>query len=250
MKTRILFIIVALFLPSAVFAVDTDTDGLSDDLERVYYTDPADPDTDGDGFQDGMEVALDFSPHVSSSKKMHEHDYDGDGLNDWLERWFGSDMGKLDSDRDGFPDFDEVMAGYSPASSSLRRAFAREIVVDRTNQQLYYFVDGVKILNYPVSTGNPWTPTPAGSFAVQRKVPVVDYIGPDYNLPGAKWNMQFKPRYYIHGAYWHNDFGIRTRSHGCVNMRYDDVAVLYRYADVGVPVKIIGDTPRRMFVGT
>ena len=35
---------------------DTDDDGLSDSEEGALGTDPADPDTDGDGFTDGLEV--------------------------------------------------------------------------------------------------------------------------------------------------------------------------------------------------
>ncbi len=46
-----------------VGTIDTDKDGLSDTDEiNVYKTDPQNPDTDGDGFSDGIEVAQGFSP--------------------------------------------------------------------------------------------------------------------------------------------------------------------------------------------
>lgn len=41
---------------------DADSDGLPDDLERIYQTKPDDADTDGDGFQDGLEVANGYDP--------------------------------------------------------------------------------------------------------------------------------------------------------------------------------------------
>ena len=236
-----------LFAPVAVFAIDTDKDGLTDEQEMyTYYTDPNNADSDGDGFTDGDEVSRGFSPHVGSSTRMHQFDYDGDGLNDWLEIWFGSDIARTDTDGDGYSDFNEVMEGYDPTDSSLNRRFgdSRKIVVDRSTQQLGYFVDGVKIVGFPVSTGNPNTETPAGMYAVRRKIVKKDYRGPGYFVSDVTWNMEFLPMYYVHAAYWHNDFGVRTHSHGCVNMREKDAKLLYQYIDVGVPVEIIGKTPK------
>lgn len=43
-------------------SVDTDHDGLTDAQERVYGTDPHNPDTDGDGYKDGEEVKNGYSP--------------------------------------------------------------------------------------------------------------------------------------------------------------------------------------------
>ena len=104
--------------------------------------------------------------------------------------------------------------------------------------------------NFPISSGNPWTPTPVGTYEIQRKVPVMQYVGTDYDYPNTKWNLQFFPHYYMHTAYWHNDFGLRTRSHGCVNMREADAETLYKYLDTGVPVEVVGKTPARQYVGT
>jgi len=233
--------------------IDTDGDGLSDSDERLlYFTDPNSLDTDGDGFSDSTELQSDHSPHKNNGARLNENDYDNDGLNDWLElRWFKSSIGNADTDMDTRADFEEVMRGMSPslASTGTTTLFSRRIVVDRTTQQLSYFVDGIKIKSFPVSTGNPQTPTPAGEFSIQRKREYVDYIGRDYSYPGIRWNMQFLPHYYLHTATWHNDFGKRTRSHGCVNMRQADAEILYKYVDVGVPVTVTGTTPARLYVG-
>jgi len=248
----LLFITFILLLtPGVVFAAtDTDNDGLADDQEAYYYTDPNNADTDGDRFSDGLEVANDYSPHAGAGKRLHEFDFDKDGLNDWAERWFETDIGFLDTDNDGAGDFAEVMRGVSPTSLATTTIFSREIIVDLTVQQLYVAVDGIKIIRYPVSTGNPGTPTPAGEFKIERMRPFVDYIGADYSYPRTPWNLQFKPRYYLHAATWHNDFGIRTRSHGCVNMRPADAKELYEFMEVGVPVTVTGTTPSRYYVGT
>jgi hypothetical protein len=46
----------------AVLLFDRDEDGLPDDAERRFRTDPDDPDTDGDGFTDGDEVRNGYNP--------------------------------------------------------------------------------------------------------------------------------------------------------------------------------------------
>lgn len=246
MKYSYLFALILLLSPAAAFAMDTDQDGLTDEQElHVYYTDPNNADSDSDGFTDGDEISRGYSPHMGSSTRMHQFDYDGDGLNDWLEQWFGSDMALPDTDGDGFGDYEEVMEGYDPTDASAVRTFenTRRLIVDRTKQHLGYYVGGVMVAGFPVSTGNPNTETPAGVYAVQRKIEKKDYRGPGYFVPDVTWNMEFLPMYYLHAAYWHNDFGLRTHSHGCVNLREADAKTLYEYIDVGVPVEVIGETP-------
>jgi hypothetical protein len=237
--------------PVFVFAfVDSDGDGLSDEQEKVYYTDANNPDTDGDGFSDGIEIKYDYSPHMVGGKKMHESDVDRDGLNDWLERWFGSDIGIADTDGDGFEDYEEVVKGYSPMSTALEKRFDREVVVDREKQRVYFMTDGVKVHNFPASTGNPGSETPSGEFSMLRKVADKSYVGPGYNLPGVKWNVEFTPMYYLHTAYWHNDFGVRTHSHGCVNLRESDAKIIYDSVDEDVLIRVVGETPKGFVVGT
>lgn len=41
---------------------DSDHDGISDDDEKVFGTDPQNPDSDGDGFLDGAEVKEGYNP--------------------------------------------------------------------------------------------------------------------------------------------------------------------------------------------
>jgi len=63
--------------------LDSDHDGLSDEDEIRYGTDPYNPDTDGDGLSDGWEVM-----HGTDPLKA---DTDGDGMSDWDEMRYGKD---------------------------------------------------------------------------------------------------------------------------------------------------------------
>lgn len=224
---------------------DLDADGLNDIQETyIYHTDPNLRDTDGDGYADGIEIKYGFSPLHGNNKKLSEVDTDSDGLNDELELALGSNLNSPDSDGDGHLDGEEVLSGWNPSAGLETRDVARRILVNRSTQSLDYFLNGIKIGTIPVSTGLRATETPLGEFRITRKAPVVHYIGPGYNLPNTKWNLEFKRSYYIHGAYWHNQFGIRPMSHGCVNVSYKDVEALYKFAQVGDKVEIIGETPK------
>ncbi len=256
-KTTSKLAFVLIFLGASFFAtaqvhadvLDSDHDGLTDIEETTLYaTDPNNADTDGDSFLDGREVDSGYSPHKGNSARLSQDDFDGDGLNDALEVRFHTNMGSADTDGDAHPDLDEVLHGYNPASATTDVRLPRAVIVDRSTQRMSYQVSGIEMKNFPVSTGNPFTPTPAGTFAVQAKREYVDYIGVGYSFPHTRWNLQFLPHYYLHTAYWHNDFGIRTRSHGCVNMREADAAFLFKYLDVGVPVTVTGTTPIHLYV--
>lgn len=56
--------------PSAEGASDQDADGLTFNEERLYGTDPAQGDSDGDGFLDGAEVANGYSPRDAAGKTL------------------------------------------------------------------------------------------------------------------------------------------------------------------------------------
>lgn len=255
MTSKILFFALSLIFSFALTQVvnaqtvlDTDNDGLSDQDEiYLYATDPLNVDTDGDSYPDGREISGGYSPHKGPNVRMSQVDTDGDGLNDEMEMLFHSSLGKADTDGDGHSDMDEILFGFDPASPATSTRLSRHIVVNRSTQRLSFLVNGVEMKNFPVSTGNPLTPTPAGEFSIQRKREYVDYIGRDYSYPRIRWNLQFLPHYYLHTATWHNDFGLRTRSHGCVNMKQDDAGFLYKYLDVGVPVTVTGTTPIKFF---
>jgi len=172
-----------------------------------------------------------------------EPDSDKDGLPDSVEISLGTDPNNPDTDGDGYKDGEEVQNGYNPLKGNRDRSLPRKVEVDLSTQQLYYYLNNVKVGSAPVSTGVPGLVTPIGEFTILRKVPVMDYIGPGYNLPNTKWNLEFKTHYYLHGAYWHHEFGIKPMSHGCVNIAYVNAEKIYKFLDIGDKVEIFGETP-------
>ena len=116
----------------------------------------------------------------------------------------------------------------------------KHISVDLAKQKLYAYEGDNLIYEFPVSTGK-WGRTPTGEFKIWVKLLRTKMEGGSgndyYYLPNVPYVMFFyndevsKGRgYSIHGAYWHNNFGY-TMSHGCVNMRPEDVAKVYEWVD-------------------
>lgn len=119
---------------------------------------------------------------------------------------------------------------------------SKRITIDLSTQTLYAFENGNKVFEFKVSTGK-WWPTPTGDFRIWIKLRYTRMSGGSkangtyYNLPNVPYTMYFYndkvPKYRgygIHGAYWHDNFG-HPMSHGCVNMREEDVAQLYVWAN-------------------
>lgn len=88
--------------------IDTDSDGLTDEQERVLGTDINNKDTDGDGLTDYEEVNI----YNTNPLKV---DTDGDGLSDYEEvKIYRTDPNKADTDGDGYDDKTEIDGGYDP----------------------------------------------------------------------------------------------------------------------------------------
>ena len=88
---------------------DSDGDGIPDTLEVfVFDTDPFLADSDGDGVDDGTEVFEDGTPPTVAVSPQ-DPDSDGDGLPDSVELAAGTDPDNPDSDGDGIPDGRELL---------------------------------------------------------------------------------------------------------------------------------------------
>ena len=118
----------------------------------------------------------------------------------------------------------------------------KRIEVNLGNQRLYAYQGDQLIYDFPVSTGK-WHKTPTGTFHIWVKLRYTRMEGGDpaigtyYNLPNVPFVMFFynnevskSQGFSLHGAYWHNNFG-HPMSHGCVNMRTEDVEKLFYWAD-------------------
>ena len=146
----------------------------------------------------------------------------------------------------------------------------KRIEVDLTHQRLYAYEGDRMIYNFLVSTGK-WHRTPVGRFRIWIKLRYCLMKGGSkilhtyYYLPNVPYVMYFynwrHPRwegYGIHGTYWHHNFG-HPMSHGCINMKTEEAALLYYWArpdlrgkrsilaaydNPGTEVIIYGKTPR------
>jgi len=79
-------------------------------------TDPLNPDTDGDGLNDGWEVQHGLNPTQPSEPTL---DADNDGLTNLEEYQHGTDPNNTDSDGDGLTDGEEVADGTDPTEPTV-----------------------------------------------------------------------------------------------------------------------------------
>lgn len=118
----------------------------------------------------------------------------------------------------------------------------KHIYVDLATQRLTAYQGNFKLFDFPVATGK-WGRTPTGDFKIWIKLRYTHMEGGDpadgtyYNLYNVPYTMFYASDtvpaslgFSIHGAYWHNNFG-HPMSHGCVNMRPEDAAKIYAWAD-------------------
>ncbi|MEX2498854.1 MAG: FG-GAP-like repeat-containing protein [Wenzhouxiangellaceae bacterium] len=99
---------------------DPDGDGLATWKEIAYETlDPRNPDTDGDGVEDGAELCAGTDPTVPGDADALARDSDSDGMPDIWEERYGLDPEEAsdasgDIDRDGLTNLDEFEYCTSP----------------------------------------------------------------------------------------------------------------------------------------
>lgn len=117
----------------------------------------------------------------------------------------------------------------------------KRIEVDLTNQRVYAFEGDKKVYDFLVSTGK-FNKTPTGEFTIWIKLFKTKMsggskaLGTYYYLPNVPYVMFFYNEKYpkwqgygFHGTYWHNNFGT-PMSHGCINMKTEEAALLYYWA--------------------
>lgn len=139
-----------------------------------------------------------------------------------------------------------------PASTTTSLASTRKIVLE-LGKRTISLLEGERLLgSWPVAIGDPSTPTPTGTFAVENKVVNPQYqstksgkinntIGPQGPL-GDRW-IGFKRsglnQYGIHGTPDAWAWTVKQReavSNGCVRMLTPHVRQLFDQVEVGTPV--------------
>ena len=244
MKSLFHLIILSLLLASPVLAssnLDTDKDGINDyDELNIYHTDLTNPDTDGDGYSDWIELNNGYSPHNPVKIKLENNDFDNDGLSDRMELNFYTDLTNPDTDGDGYLDGMEIQYGYDPLSIEIKKMVKR-IEVNTKNQELSYFLNGIRVEKMIISSGVNDS-TPKGTFYVDDRK---EKAWSSYGLWMPYW-LSFKNGVYgIHELpVWPN--GVKEgennlgtpASHGCVRLGDQDAKKLFNWTDVGTPVII------------
>jgi len=120
------------------------------------------------------------------------------------------------------------------------------IIVSLEDRKLALVEDGQVKKIYTVAVGKPSTPSPVGTFTIERRVmnPVYSHDGrvvaPGPGNPvGTRWMGLSIRGYGIHGTNVPSSIG-KAASHGCIRMARADLEELYPMVQVGDTVELIG----------
>jgi hypothetical protein len=131
----------------------------------------------------------------------------------------------------------------------LRTAWARTgngigstyVEIDYTNQRMWFYKDGVLVVDTPIVTGNTSRDmgSPVGIFALYSKETNAILKGEDYKTPVDFW-MPFYGGVGIHDSKWRSDYGgtiYQTGgSHGCINTPWGNAKAIYESIEPGTPI--------------
>ncbi len=123
----------------------------------------------------------------------------------------------------------------------------REIVVSLQDRKLALVEDGRVMKVYRVAVGKPSTPSPEGTFTIERRVknPIYQHKGVTVepgpgNPVGTRWMGLNIRGYGIHGTNEPHSIG-KAASHGCIRMGRKDVEELFSLVRVGDTVELVGE---------
>jgi hypothetical protein len=136
-----------------------------------------------------------------------------------------------------------VLAGQAIAQS----APTRLVVVSLEDRKLALVEDGQVKKVYTVAVGKPSTPSPVGTFKIERRVANPTYHhdgktvlpGPG-NPVGTRWMGLSIRGYGIHGTNEPKSIG-KAASHGCIRMAKADLEEFYGLVAVGDTVELVGE---------
>ena len=122
----------------------------------------------------------------------------------------------------------------------------RLIVVSLEDRKLALLEDGQVKKVYPVSVGKPSSPSPTGTFTIERRVVNPTYSHDGVVVPpgpgnpvGTRWMGLSVRGYGIHGTNQPRSIG-KAASHGCIRLARPDLEELYAQVHVGDTVVLVG----------
>ncbi|MBP3735676.1 MAG: L,D-transpeptidase [Lachnospiraceae bacterium] len=115
------------------------------------------------------------------------------------------------------------------------------VEVDMGEQMLYYYQNGIRLLETPIVTGNvaSGNATPTGVYYVNNKLRNTTLVGRDYRSFVSYWMAIIGNSIGIHDANWRSSFGgsiyQTAGSHGCINIPPANMPAIYEAVAVGTP---------------
>ena len=142
---------------------------------------------------------------------------------------------------------EKVEKQASEQQAGATEAHKRVIVVSLEDRKLALVEDGQVKEVYSVAVGKPSTPSPVGTFTIERRVANPTYRhngktvlpGPG-NPVGTRWMGLSKHGYGIHGTNEPKSIG-KAASHGCIRMSQADLEEFYELVAVGDAVELVGE---------
>jgi lipoprotein-anchoring transpeptidase ErfK/SrfK len=134
----------------------------------------------------------------------------------------------------------------SQTNAATTESVKRVIVVSLEDRKLALVEDGQVKKVYAVAVGKPTTPSPVGTFIIERRVGNPTYshngkiVAPGPRNPvGTRWMGLSIHGYGIHGTNEPKSIG-KAASHGCIRMAQADLEEFYPLVKVGDTVELIG----------
>ncbi len=127
----------------------------------------------------------------------------------------------------------------------LSTAYAgKSIIVNLSTQTATAYENGVPVFGGHISTGTAKRPTPTGRFHVLEKD--VDHVSTSWPKPKGGAKMHYMLRLTNYGIAMHLGFvPSYPASHGCIRLQNGFAQKMYRWARVGIPVRVIGYAPAK-----
>jgi lipoprotein-anchoring transpeptidase ErfK/SrfK len=212
---------------------------------------------DGQTYGVGMPVALQFDTPIPDSAKAAVEkrlfvQSDPPQVGVW--HWFGDDQVMFRPEKywqtgtkitvrsalGGLKVGDKYLDSDRTATSTIGSKTVFQ--VNNSNHQMQVFQNDKLVKTFPVSLGEPNTPTSSGNMVLMSH----EYTSL-FDVPGEyRVNVMYAERFtwdgqYLHAAPWsEGDQGYTNVSHGCVNLSQTNAEWVYNNSKIGDPVSVSG----------